>query len=315
MVYQLIVHSTTDISSTLYDVAKEIRSHRSDEKRAADADALRQLVVDAATEKIARKAEAQTAKVRAKAAKHVAALERLAAHLDAVDVWMRAEPGSRRPRLSREQIAAVAMRIADAEGIDAVSMRRIATELDAGTMTLYHYVRTKDELMALVTDAVMHELVLTDDLPAGWREAMRVIAHRSRDTLTRHPWMLDIADDPAIGPNSVRHFDQCLEAVRSLDVPLAAKLDVLMAVDEYVFGYCLHQRTTFDEDPAATTEMMTYVGELLRSGDFPELDRLVDADGLSQTWSRIHVHAHDPERFDRNLQRLLDGIERDLPAP
>lgn len=311
----MFVHSTAKISSTLYDVAKEVRSHRSDEKRAADAEALRQLVVDAATEKIARKAEAQTAKVRAKAAKHVAALERLAAHLDAVDVWMRAEPGSRRPRLSREQIAAVAVRIADAEGIDAVSMRRIATELDAGTMTLYHYVRTKDELMALVTDAVMHELVLTDELPAGWREAIRVIAHRSRDTLTRHPWMLDIADDPAIGPNSVRHFDQCLQAVRDLDVPLAAKLDVLMAVDEYVFGYCLHQRTTFDEDAAATAEMMAYVGELVRSGDFPELARLVDADGLAATWSRIHVHAHDPERFDRNLQRLLDGIERDLAAP
>jgi AcrR family transcriptional regulator len=315
MVYQLIVHSTTHRSSTLYDVAKEHRSHRNDEERAADAEALRQLVVDAATEKIARTAEAQTAKVRAKAAKHVAALERLAAHLDAVDVWIRAEPGSRRPRLSREQIAAVAVRIADAEGIDAVSMRRIAAELDAGTMTLYHYVRTKDELLALVTDAVMYELVLNDDLPGGWREAMRVIAHRTRDVLSRHPWMLDIADDPAIGPNSVRHFDQCLRALRALDVPLGSKLDVLMAVDEYVFGYCLHQRTTFQEDPAATAEMMTYVGDLLRSGDFPELARLVDDEGLAQTWSRIHVHAHDPDRFDRNLERLLDGIEHDLAVP
>jgi AcrR family transcriptional regulator len=314
MVYQLIVHSTTNVSSTLYDVAKEHRSHQSDEERLAEAEALRQLVVDAATEKIARTAEAQTAKVRAKAAKHVAALERLAAHLDAVDVWIRAEPGSRRPRLSREQIAAEAVRIADAEGIDAVSMRRIATELEAGTMTLYHYVRTKDELLALVTDAVMHELVLTDPLPGAWRDAMRVIAHRTRDTLTQHPWMLDIADDPAIGPNSVRHFDQCLRALRELEVPLGSKLDVLMAVDEYVFGYCLHQRTTFDDDPTATTEMMTYVGELLRTGDFPELDRLVADEGLSETWSRIHVHAHDPERFDRNLERLLDGIEHDLAA-
>ena len=295
-------------------MAKEIRSHRTDQERSADAEALRQVVVDAATEKIARKAEVQAAQVRAKAAKHAATLERLAAHLDAVDLWVRAEPGSRRPRLSREQIAAEAVRIADAEGIDAVSMRRIATELDAGTMTLYHYVRTKDELMALVTDAVMHELVVTDDLPDGWREAVRAIAHRTRDTLTRHPWMLDIADDPAIGPNSVRHFDQCLRALRGLDVPLGAKLDVLMAVDEYVFGYCLHQRTTFDEDAASTTEVMTYVGELLRSGDFPELTRLVADDGLARTWSRIHVHAHDPARFDRNLERLLDGIERDLVA-
>jgi hypothetical protein len=61
--------------------------------------------------------------------------------------------------------------------------------------------------------------------------------------------------------------------------------------------------------------MMTYVGELLGSGDFPELARLVDSEGLSATWSHIHVHAHDPERFDRNLQRLLDGIEHDLATP
>jgi len=313
-------------------VAKEDRSHRSgqraedrpraprgddrrqrDEQRAADVEALRQLVVDAATEKIAQKAAEQTAKVRAKAAKHAAALDRLAAHLDAVDVWVRAEPGSRRPRLSRERIAAEAVRLADAEGIDAVTMRRIATELDAGTMTLYHYVRTKDELLALVTDAVMGELVATaDELPASWRDATTVIAHRTRETLTRHPWMLDIADDPAIGPNSVRHFEQCLRALSGLDAPLTGKLDVLMAVDEYVFGYCTHQRTTFEDDPTTTIEMMTYVGELLGSGEFPELPRLVEQEGLDEMWSKIHVHARAPERFDRNLQRLLDGLERDL---
>jgi AcrR family transcriptional regulator len=313
MLYQLIVHSTTDLSSTLYDVAKDFRSHRHDEKGASDAaEALAQFVADAAGEKLARRAAQQSAKVRAKAAKHAAALERLAAHLEAVDVWVRAEPGSRRPRLSREQLAAEAVRLADVEGISAVSMRRIATELDVGTMTLYHYVRTKDELLALVTDAVMHELVLTDDLPDGWRQAIAAIAHRTRDTLMRHPWMLDIADDPAIGPNSVRHFDQCLRALRGLDVSLGAKLDVLMAVDEYVFGYCLHQRTTFAEDPTATTEMMNYVDELLSSGDFPELAHLVEQEGLEQTWSQVHAHAHDPARFDRNLQRLLDGIEQDL---
>ena len=65
------------------------------------------------------------------------------------------------------------MRIADAEGFDAVSMRRIATELDAGTMTLYHYVRTKDELLTLVIDAVMGEVVIPDDepMPDDWRAA------------------------------------------------------------------------------------------------------------------------------------------------
>ena len=73
-------------------------------------------------------------------------------------VWTRTEPTGRQPRFTRDQIAAAAIRIADAEGADALSMRRIASELDAGTMTLYHYIRTKDELLALVGDAIMGEM-------------------------------------------------------------------------------------------------------------------------------------------------------------
>ena len=118
------------------------------------------------------------------------------------------------------------MRIADAEGFAAVSMRRIATELDAGTMTLYHYVRTKDELLTLVVDAVMGEVVIpaTEPIPTDWRAALTMVAERTRAALERHPWILDITDDPAVGPNSVRHFDQSLQAVASLNLPLTDKL-------------------------------------------------------------------------------------------
>ena len=171
-------------------------------------------------------------------------LDRLAAHLDALDVWTRAEPATRKPRFTRDDIAAAAIRIADAEGLDAVSMRRIATDLDAGTMTLYHYVRTKDELLTLVSDAVMGEVALPADveLPADWRAAITLIANRSRDALLRHPWMLDIHDDPPIGPNSVRHFDQSYGAVASLPVSLGERMEIILAVDEYVFGHCMHER-------------------------------------------------------------------------
>src|ERR1700749_1700255 len=85
-------------------------------------------------------------------------------------IWVRPAPGQRKPTLSRERIAATALQIADAEGFEAVSMRRIASELGAGTMTLYHYVKTKDELIALVGDTIMGELVIgADELPDGWR--------------------------------------------------------------------------------------------------------------------------------------------------
>ena len=95
-------------------------------------------------------------------------------------MWARPQPPRRQPRYTREEIAATALRIADAEGIDAVSMRRVAAELGAGTMTLYHYVRTKDDLLALVSDAVVGEnIVPAHELPDDWREALSAIARRT----------------------------------------------------------------------------------------------------------------------------------------
>jgi AcrR family transcriptional regulator len=272
--------------------------------------------VDAASEKIAYKAARQAEKVRAKAARHAEQLDRLASHLEALDVWTRAEPARRRPRLSREEIAATAVRIADTEGLDALSMRRLAAELDAGTMTLYYYVRTKDEMLALVHDAVMGELVLPagESLPDDWREAVSVIARRSRDALRRHPWMFDIGNDPAVGPNSVRHFEQTMQAVAGIDGDFVTKLDVVTAVDEYVLGYCLHERVAFHEDAAAGDAMKRYVNDLISTGEFPELSRLIEREGTAKVWSELFTHAHDPARFDRNLARMLDGIEHDLQA-
>ena len=86
---------------------------------------------------------------------------------ESLEVWTRPERGRRRPRYTRDEIAAAAIRVADAEGFDELSMRRLASELGAGTMTLYHYVRTKDELLALVHDAVMAELLVPDGRAAG----------------------------------------------------------------------------------------------------------------------------------------------------
>ena len=278
-------------------------------------EALRQFVVDTVTEKIQEKAQRQADKIARKAAHHAEHLDHLTERLDALDVWTRVEPGRRRPRFTRADIATVALGIADAEGLDAVSMRRIATELGAGTMTLYHYVRTKDELLALLADAVMEEVVVPADqpLPDDWREAISVIGRRSRDSLRRHPWILDIADEPAIGPNSIRHFDQSMRAVASLRGTLADKLDVITAVDEYVFGFCIHERSDFlDSADVEGGHMLEYVKELVATGEYPQLAAMTSDVDLETLWGQIRAHAADPKRFDRNLARLLNGIEQDL---
>ena len=224
-------------------------------------------------------------------------------------MWTRVESAGRRPRFTREQIAAAGVLIADQEGFTAVSMRRIATQLDAGTMTLYHYVRTKDELLALMVDTVMGEVVLpaNEPLPSDWRQAVTVIAHRSRNAIHRHPWMLDIVGAPSLGPNSVRHFDQSLTAVQALQASLIDRLDVITAIDEYVMGFCVNERANFTER-TNDQHMIEYVEDLVATGDFPRLSELVEGTDLTRSWTTVHEHARDHDRFDRNLQRLLLGF-------
>lgn len=261
----------------------------------------------------AEKAARRVEKLASKASRHAENLDRLASHLDALEVWTRGESQTRQPRFTRDQIAKAAVRVADAEGFAALSMRRLAAELEAGTMTLYHYIRTKDELLTLVTDAVMGEVVVPDDepLPADWKAAITVIARRTKQALLGHPWMLEISDDPPIGPNSVRHFDQTLEAVASLDLGLAEKLDIVTAVDEYVFGHCFHARESQQIDFA--DDMKDYVNGLVASGEYPQLAALADHHGYDELWEIVGTSMHDASRFDRNLARLLQGIEADLP--
>jgi AcrR family transcriptional regulator len=216
-------------------------------------------LVDDVTDKVTEKVHAKVqAKLQDKLNRKLGA-----GAADVRDLWTRDEPGSRRPRFTRADIAAAAVHIADAEGIEALSMRRLALELGSGTMTLYHYIRTKDELLLLVTDTVMGEIVL----PAGalpvddWRAAMTAIAHRSRFALERHRWVFDIVVDPGAGPNGLRHFDQSMQAVASLRGTLEDKLDVIHAVDEYVFGHCLQRRD--DHHGADETRFDRNLGRLL----------------------------------------------------
>jgi len=328
MAYVLFVHSTAQVSSTLYDMATKKRPPRRDHPHPT-AESIRDHLVDTAMEKAvekaavkmehtlnakATKAARQKERLSKKAARAAEQLDRLSSHLEMLEVWTRSEPGGRQPRFTRDQIAAAAIRIADEEGADALSMRRIASELDAGTMTLYHYVRTKDELLTLVADAIMGELVLGPDepMPPAWRDAVMLIAERTRAVLQRHPWILDIADDPAIGPNGVRHFDESLQAVSTIDADIATKFDIVSAVDEYVFGYCLNQRNNAQNEPIVDEGMVDYVEGLLETGQYPALSALADELGLLESWRRVEAHMRDETRFRRNLVRLLDGIEADL---
>jgi len=160
-------------------------------------------------------------------------------------IWTRPEPAERRPRFSRLQIADAAIAIADAEGFEAVTMRRIARSLGAGTMSLYRYIATRDDLLALMGDALLRDTLVSGELPADWRAALTAVARQTREAYLRHPWAVGFLGDAAAvragmtGPNSLQHGEQSLTALAGAPMDDQAKLDVLAIVDDYVFGHLL----------------------------------------------------------------------------
>lgn len=238
-------------------------------------------------------------------------------------IWARPEPGTRRPRFTRDEIAAAALAIADQEGFDAVSMRRLARELGSGTMSLYHYLRTKDDLLALMDDALMGELLIPDDeLPSGWREALTAIAYRTRDAWLRHPWALETVRSGRFGPNVMRHVEQSLEAVSDTGLDPIGKLEVIGMVDDYVLGFCISDgavgQPLNDDDETPESEaidsLLDYVAAQLESGEFPHTRAVVGEGDIRANWEKLASEAFGPDRFDRGLTRLLDGIALHLES-
>jgi AcrR family transcriptional regulator len=242
---------------------------------------------------------------------------------DRAPIWARPAPGTRRPRLTREQIAAAALAIADAEGFEAVSMRRIADALGAGTMTLYHYMRTKTDLLALMDDALMAEaLVPEGEMPAGWREGLAAIARRSRDAFIAHPWAMHALRGARLGPNGLLHVEQSMAAVSTAPISDADKVALCGVLDDFVFGFVLRSLE------APVVEMLSDVRALnamvssqLATGKLPYLAAFVGDDKPSAAFARAASWMTDDARFEFGLQALLDAVggprslTREEPVP
>jgi AcrR family transcriptional regulator len=231
-------------------------------------------------------------------------------------IWLRPEPSERRPRLRREQITATAVRIADAEGFEAVTMKHVAAELGAGTMTLYYYVRTKADLVALMQDAILAEQLIADDeLPAGWREAVTVIARRTREVLLAHPWSLSSFNEAEFGPNAMRHVEQSLAALDGLDLDPAAKLSLWAIVDAYVFGSALQAIESFtrvaeaQRNPRFATDALAFGRRQLATGRFPHLAALDRQAPAAPPGGPGDPARQLDEQFERGLAALLDGLD------
>jgi AcrR family transcriptional regulator len=233
---------------------------------------------------------------------------------DSALIWTRPEPGTRRSKLSRDQIASTALAIADTEGFAAVSMRRIAGELEVGTMTLYYYVRTKDELVALMDDAIMSEVLIPpDELPTHWYDALTAVAERTWDVLMRHPWALQSLQNAQAGPNAMRHFEQSLAAIAGTDLDAPAKFALLAMVDDYVHGNVLRSAEMRSAgapplDEQAIEAAVRFGEAQLATGQFPHTQALFGGDDPRNVFPRLIGDTSERDRFRHGLSVLLDGV-------
>lgn len=224
-----------------------------------------------------------------------------------VSLWERLERPAPAPRstLSPHRIAAVAVEIADAEGLDAVTMRRLATELGVAPMAAYRYVSGKDELLELMVDFVYGELTLPDDT-AGWRETMRTLAMRTRAVLLKHPWMARTSV-LALTPNQLA-VPECVLA--TLDA-LGLDADTMMAVSRTVTAY-VHGAVDAEIGLLRLMQERGWSsGHETRSGLAPRMTWLMNT-GRYPTYQRYTLEAtrkDDPQwQFEVGLDCVLDGI-------
>jgi AcrR family transcriptional regulator len=236
------------------------------------------------------------------------------------DLQTRGHKAPRRVRsLSRDEIVAAAIKVADAEGSEAISMRRIARELNAGAMSLYWHVASKEELLDLMLDAVEGE----EEFPGftgDWRTDLRAMAVAQRSVLHRHQWLMDfIGGRPPLGPNTLRNLERAMAATDTTGLDVTTTFNVLSALTTYVMGAVLREfreskvQQRDQEQLGHLSEeerhefLAPYVERLRATGRFPHFLRIFD-EGLDPDAPETR-----DERFEFGLECLLDGIAARLP--
>ncbi|MEV7549863.1 TetR/AcrR family transcriptional regulator [Amycolatopsis sp. NPDC089917] len=229
-------------------------------------------------------------------------------------VWTRPRRTRDQPALSQAQIVAEAVRILDAEGVDALSMRRLGTALNAGATSLYRHVANRDELIELVVDEVYGEIAVPDDDdPAGWREAAAVGAQSVRAMILRHPWIASLLGSVGLsylGPNVMRLNERLLAVFVTAGFPGDEAEQAISSVTAYVIG--------MGTSEAAWLTTVAKSGRSEREWTEQLRPAVVEA-------TREHPHQReriaqddaDPERlrdekFRYGLERMLDGLETRL---
>ena len=220
---------------------------------------------------------------------------------------MRARPVAKpRPALTRDRVLRAAITLADRDGIESLSMRKLGQELGVEAMSLYNHVRNKVDLLDGMVDVVFSEI----DLPASgvdWRIAMRTRAISARQALLRHPWAIGLMESRATpGPATLRHHDAVLGSLRTAGFSIDMAAHAYSILDGYIYGFTLTELTlpfSNSQGAAGVAEIAGNILEGFRPDEYPHLAEMaVDR-------ARKPGYNYGDE-FEFGLDLILDGITR-----
>jgi AcrR family transcriptional regulator len=223
----------------------------------------------------------------------------------AIEAHARRKPG-RPARLSRDQVLASALALADAEGLAAVTMQRVARALRAEPMSLYRHIRNKDDLLDGLVDLVYAEIVLpSPDEP--WRRAMRRRAISARDVLLDHPWAVSLMESRTHpGRANLDHHDAVVGNLFAAGFSATMAVRAYNLVDSYIYGFTLQEHQLPFESTQELGELAPEMLHAFPDGEYPNL--VTVANELVAAGFRY------ADEFEYGLDLILDGIERDVAA-
>jgi AcrR family transcriptional regulator len=210
-----------------------------------------------------------------------------------------------RPRLSRERVLQAALALAARDGIESLTMRKLADELGAGAMSLYHYVPNKEQLLDGMVDIVFSEIELppTD---IDWKTAMRKRAISTREALRRHPWAIGLMEGRTNhGPANLRLHDAVLGCLRAAGFSIEMTVQAYSVQDAYIYGFALQERDMSPEtadDFAAEAQRQMHEYEAVLA-EYPHLVEVVGGHVASSGYDYATA-------FLFGLDLILDGLDK-----
>jgi AcrR family transcriptional regulator len=225
---------------------------------------------------------------------------------------VRSRPGKGpRPALSLERVVAAAARVASADGLQAVSMSRVAADLGVSTMSLYRYVAAKDELLALMADLTFEAPPAPRGPEESWRDGLSRWAWTELGVYRRNPWVLRIPiSGPPVTPNAMAWLERGLGCLGDTGLREGEKLSVMLLLTGFVRSQATFQADIAAAQAAGTTppdpELMRSYGRLMarltEPERFPALHAVLAAGVFDEA-------DEGDDEFAFGLERVLDGIE------